>query len=1583
MSASCRKRSLADSSRADSPRAAELEALRRENAELRAHLEASQRALQQHGIAADHEQRHGPAVASGAKRPRLIPPAAAAAAEPYVIDLAESDSEASITSALPSETEETEGVSDAEDDQPAAAAADPPAPTSDPDWDPAVNASPPSPAAASPPARGRVRDRVGAPRRRRVRGRGAVAVASTYSDFSAFPSAVLTEQLEVPSSGDEEEDAAAAAAQDAELFARYAPAKIRVARLAGDAPTAPGIALTPHPTRLIEPLSLKAVAPPDPVYAPALPAALFTTSPAQLSDAQFEAIVYAGQRHAELLPSGQRAGFLMGDGAGVGKGREIAAIVLDNYRRGRKRSVWVSVNKDLFWDAKRDLSALVIGDDDAPPFARLRDLNLKRASTEERDAAAAAKNEVMSRISGEEHGLPASDDEASGGGLESAGASGAAVVRHSGADALIAVQCDAVADGLRATGISSNGDAIVFTTYAMLRRPHMLIPLAAWLSHADNEGAASERGGDGSDGSSAASAARSTPSISGVLAFDEIHLAKNSRAVDGKMGGAEGVSQQGEAVEVFQALCPDVRVVYASATGATEPRNLACMPRLGLWGATTPFEHFPDFCAAIGPSHSQRGATVGKMEMVAMELKAAGAYCCRMLSWAGSSFKHVHIEPTAAQRTTYDGASAMWCALLATFRRDWAMEFAMTKRLKAKGTKHSSRVAVSKAQFWSAHQRFFKQMLVAFKVPQTVRIARRALEHNRCPVISLWSTGEATTRHAEKRHAAKKDAIEGMVSAPRETVMRLVATQLFHLTAAERAALNARLERLDLPLNPIDEIVRELGGYAAVSELSGRTCVLVEVPPEQEKDASEELHAVGGLDSDADGASSDGGAGGSAVWRVVARRVATRSEATNSALNLEQWQAFMAGTKRVAVVTKAASTGISLHSGRTYPNMRRREMITLELPWAADNAVQQLGRVHRANQRVPPRYNLISTSLGGERRFLAQIAQRLATLGALTKGDRRAAVGSAGAGAGFGSANFMDQYGHVALQRLWSAVFRPHERRRHDGDPDEGGGDELLTLECWRRAIELTPLPVDIAEPSAGWGAAAAAAGGMAVAPAATAAASQIDALVRSLDVANEQDGEDSLGAVARWMLEVGLEPKDVQPKDAYVDATDRAATARGNKGGGAKGAGAFGAIAEQGGGSRKSIRKTKSKFVKFANRLLGMTCFHQARVFAFFHELYLDEVRHAQSEGRFNPGVVSIPSLMPNGIREMARRGSPMTLRKDPRTGARTMLVSLRVNHGLGYDVARSMYEKSRSTLLRSTTRTRRRRAERAARRRRRNAAAAARGGADDGAMAVAGDHDGEDDIDGDESSDGDVDHSGDLAGFIVPDDAALEYESDAGDGPPRGGVAGGAASAADVNSRAEDEMSRKRRALEMLMLANVSKPMGAFNGFYRWTPRAGMRCRPEYVLLIEKRNTSLLSASQRRRHGKMDWITARNKLKLRELRLFFPHRRERNFWPVVMGKEKGRLNIFHILTTDRLTRVDCTTRSERFARGVLIGAVAQRRRRANGAAAAGVALMPLSLPPLLSSPDSALRHIVPFLARVSAQDYLPLHFMRILLTI
>lgn len=57
------------------------------------------------------------------------------------------------------------------------------------------------------------------------------------------------------------------------------------------------------------------------------------------------------------------------------------------------------------------------------------------------------------------------------------------------------------------------------------------------------------------------------------------------------------------------------------------------------------------------------------------------------------------------------------------------------------------------------------------------------------------------------------------------------------------------------------------------------------------------------------------------------------------------------------------------------------------------------------------------TDLGGERRFAAAVARRLASLGALTKGDRRAATG-----ADFTSFDLDTKYGRRALRSMFMAI---------------------------------------------------------------------------------------------------------------------------------------------------------------------------------------------------------------------------------------------------------------------------------------------------------------------------------------------------------------------------------------------------------------------------------------------------------------------------------------------------------------------------------------------------------------------------------
>ena len=111
-----------------------------------------------------------------------------------------------------------------------------------------------------------------------------------------------------------------------------------------------------HPGKLVQSAAMSAVEPPPPSYAPVLPTNLIKDG--LLSIAQLEAVVYAGQAHSELLPNGSRKGFFIGDGTGVGKGREISGIILDNMMQGRNKAVWISFNEGLIEDAKRDFAGV-------------------------------------------------------------------------------------------------------------------------------------------------------------------------------------------------------------------------------------------------------------------------------------------------------------------------------------------------------------------------------------------------------------------------------------------------------------------------------------------------------------------------------------------------------------------------------------------------------------------------------------------------------------------------------------------------------------------------------------------------------------------------------------------------------------------------------------------------------------------------------------------------------------------------------------------------------------------------------------------------------------------------------------------------------------------------------------------------------------------------------------------------------------------------------------------------------------------------------------------------------------------------
>lgn len=285
-----------------------------------------------------------------------------------------------------------------------------------------------------------------------------------------------------------------------------------------------------------------------------------------LSDAQLESVVYASMKfNGKLLTDGERRGFFLGDGAGVGKGRQIAALIKQHWEEGGTRALWISVSQDLRVDARRDLQDMKAGvgvySESGVPRSNFQGVLFITYS--------------LLRV-----------------GLPSPGAMGSTVNNKSKRKAKGKRPADQGGEG------QEEGQAEPDETDALIvwdpPESSRLAQVIRWLKGERKMAPAGPGGAD-----------EPAP----LIIFDESHRAKN--LVPDKMSTS---TQTGRAVLTLQKLLPGAKVLYSSATGASEPRNLAYMSRLGMWG-------FQDTKKMIDLLSKSK---LGALELAAMSLKATG-----------------------------------------------------------------------------------------------------------------------------------------------------------------------------------------------------------------------------------------------------------------------------------------------------------------------------------------------------------------------------------------------------------------------------------------------------------------------------------------------------------------------------------------------------------------------------------------------------------------------------------------------------------------------------------------------------------------------------------------------------------------------------------------------------------------------------------------------------------------------------------------------------------------------------------------------------------------------------------------------
>lgn len=615
----------------------------------------------------------------------------------------------------------------------------------------------------------------------------------------------------------------------------------------------------PHPAKLSESAAMSAVKAPDITYKPHIDQKLIDEG--TLSSAQLEVVSRAGQCHSQTLPNGETRGFFCGDGTGVGKGRTVAGIILDNFNQGRKKAIWISKGHDLLKDTL-DYTKDVFG-----------------------------RNDMVVEFNG----------------------------------------------GKKADSSLKSDDTILYLTYNKLSQ--------GWNKENSNfEKIVSWLGKD----------------FDGVIAFDEAHMMSNAGGKVTNRGKVKPSETALAGIEL-QKLLPKAKVIYMSATGATEVENLQYATRLGLWGEGTAFPNEKEFISQI------KGGGISAMEMLAQDLKMEGVYLSRNISYEDVTYDKLTHKLTKEQKKMYNTVAKAWQIVFQN----------LNEALKET---HQSSDGTARGQvygkFWSSNQRFFNQILVSMQTPSVIKDIEKQLAKGKSCIIQLTSTNEAQGKRELARLYEEGLTLDDYDVSPKQMLMEYVEKSfpvqqyeeykdekgnvkskpvynskgepvLNREAVRKRDTLLDQLGSMKAPSSPIDMIINAFG-TDLVAENTGRSSRVINV---------------------------DG--------KNVQQRLSNNTRSADV-------EAFQNGKKRIMIFSEAGGTGKSYHASKAAKNQQQRVHYLLETGWKASTAVQGFGRSHRSNQVSAPIFKLVTTDLKGQSRFISTIAKRLAQLGSLTKGQRQA-----------------------------------------------------------------------------------------------------------------------------------------------------------------------------------------------------------------------------------------------------------------------------------------------------------------------------------------------------------------------------------------------------------------------------------------------------------------------------------------------------------------------------------------------------------------------------------------------------------------
>jgi len=205
-------------------------------------------------------------------------------------------------------------------------------------------------------------------------------------------------------------------------------------------------------------------------------------------------------------------------------------------------------------------------------------------------------------------------------------------------------------------------NGIFFTTYSSIIRETNFELIKNWLTSTNNN----------------------------VLVFDEAHYAKNNN------------SKCGRAIVNLQRILNNPRIIYSTATAASDIKQLHYAEKLGLWKNYNQFVYLLDKYGSLA------------MEMCALQLKHSGKMVCRQLGYDNIKLELKTCALSKDDIEYYNLLNKEWCKLNVYNAID--------------------------------NLNFYQHLLTSFKMKTVINEINKSLEKNESIVVGVQSTGEIATK---------------------------------------------------------------------------------------------------------------------------------------------------------------------------------------------------------------------------------------------------------------------------------------------------------------------------------------------------------------------------------------------------------------------------------------------------------------------------------------------------------------------------------------------------------------------------------------------------------------------------------------------------------------------------------------------------------------------------------------------------------------------------------------------------------------------------------------------------------------------